>query len=360
LLHAGVLEGLEEIALPIQAMSTVSGGSIIGAFYAAGGRPEEFREAMINGQFNLLRELLHLHTLGYLIVASRLVGTDWKLVWFLKDFNRTHVQAHLLDRRFLRGLMHAESQDNGRPELMIGVTDIASGTLVGITPRGVVYQRIRNPLERIQFANQPVRFGTYDESVSEFKSTADGALPRTEKTAMLVAASGAFPGALKPYSPHAEAHGATNRPGKTGALFADGGIVDNHGIVLLYAAQRIVARHVATGQEANAHALARWNADFVLVSDGSAIAAGKRLRSDLDEISHTIDVVSLAVATREMLDAQSPAERRPPAILLTPRVLYPQDGKSVTDAEILPEGTWVPMLTAAPGCTCQLPPVSFV
>jgi len=39
LFHAGVLNELDQLGVRIQAVSSVSGGSIIGSFYAVGGRP---------------------------------------------------------------------------------------------------------------------------------------------------------------------------------------------------------------------------------------------------------------------------------------------------------------------------------
>ncbi len=46
LFHAGVLEAFLKLNIPIQAISSVSGGAIIGSFYARGGNPEDFLNAM--------------------------------------------------------------------------------------------------------------------------------------------------------------------------------------------------------------------------------------------------------------------------------------------------------------------------
>jgi len=339
LFHAGVLSALEERKLPvvIKAMSTVSGGSIIGSFYATGGTPEEFLKAVVDRRFNLKREILHIHVLSHLLLASRIIGTDWNLIWFLDDFNRTHVQARLLDRLFLKEINFSESLKKKRPELMLCMTDLAGGALLGITPKGAVRQPIGLPLSRIDFVNYPKGISLQSRVAPAFDPGAAATFSRPEKERLssLVAASGAFPGALKAYSPGAD-EDKPNRKSDT-PLLSDGGILDNYGIILLYAAKKLASeiRPNAAGVE-KANPLEAWDVDLVIVSDGSAIAEDKQPRYSVGELMRAVDVMSAAAANREILNAYFPSQNsKPPAIALTPRNLCPgqNPGASASESE---------------------------
>jgi predicted acylesterase/phospholipase RssA len=53
LFHTGLLSELERLGVRIQAVSSVSGGFIIGSFYAVGGQPSDFLSAVKEGRFSL-------------------------------------------------------------------------------------------------------------------------------------------------------------------------------------------------------------------------------------------------------------------------------------------------------------------
>ena len=79
-------------------VGAVSGGSIIGAFYVEGGNPQDFLKAVQEGRFNLKRELLATQNLLRLPFPGQVPGTALRLLpWY--SFNRTDVQARLLDRK---------------------------------------------------------------------------------------------------------------------------------------------------------------------------------------------------------------------------------------------------------------------
>jgi predicted acylesterase/phospholipase RssA len=325
LLHAGVLSAIEERKLPIivQAMSTVSGGSIIGSFYAIGGSPEEFLKAFINRRFNLIREILHIHVLSHLLLASNIIGTDLRLIWFLDDYNRTHVQARMLDRLFLKKMLFTESPTKGRPELMVCLTNLTRAALVGITPKKVVRQPIVLPLDRITFDNYQCGINSkmeVDPKLAQLSSE----LPKPEKERLssLVAASGAFPVALKAYSPIGSENNAMGK--KNTPLYSDGGILDNYGIILLYAAKKKAVDNRPETMTLNKdYPLKAWDVEFVIVSDGSAIEGDKPRRYPGGEAFRAVDVM-YAASNLEITNAYfTPKNTKPPALALTPRNLCP-------------------------------------
>src|SRR3712207_851289 len=146
LFHAGVLAGLGCIHVPVTALSTVSGGSIIGAYYAVGGEPHAFRSMVTAGLFNVKRELLHVDN------ALRFAGS------LLKDligrdhpdtrFTQTDVQASLLDRLLYRGLRMADLDSLGDPRLLVNVTDLVSSERIAISARGVLQPFSYDPVNR--------------------------------------------------------------------------------------------------------------------------------------------------------------------------------------------------------------------
>jgi hypothetical protein len=69
-IHAGVLKSLEGDAIPIQYLSTVSGGSIIGAYYALGHNPEEFIR-LLGTKPGLANDLFHIWNVGTELVGPQ-------------------------------------------------------------------------------------------------------------------------------------------------------------------------------------------------------------------------------------------------------------------------------------------------
>ena len=58
LVHAGVVDALGSLGIPVTHISAVSGGAIIGSYLAVGGSPRAFLDAMIEGRFRMTRDLL--------------------------------------------------------------------------------------------------------------------------------------------------------------------------------------------------------------------------------------------------------------------------------------------------------------
>jgi hypothetical protein len=60
LMHAGVLDAGRRLGLRFTHLSSVSGGSIIAAYYTLGGSPRDFLKGVSDGRFGLLREATHI------------------------------------------------------------------------------------------------------------------------------------------------------------------------------------------------------------------------------------------------------------------------------------------------------------
>lgn len=165
MLHAGVLRALEEKGAPPTNISTVSGGSIIGAYYTLGGAPSDFLTAVQDGRFDLRRELAILPSFLRLGLPH-------------SDFTRIDVQEKLLKRVLLRDEDFPVRAARRQPLLLVNSTDLLSGDIIGfsgdyiVSTSGVETTPLRRDLR--------VRLG------AEFP------LSRA------VAASGAFPGAFPP------------------------------------------------------------------------------------------------------------------------------------------------------------------
>ncbi|TIO33408.1 patatin-like phospholipase family protein [Mesorhizobium sp.] len=102
LLHAGVLMELDRLGIPISNVSSVSGGSIIGAYIAKGGDPAEFVKAVIDGRSRLKRELLSAFNLPRWILP-------------FGNFSRRDVQAQIVRRVLLSSVPNSTEM---RPALM--------------------------------------------------------------------------------------------------------------------------------------------------------------------------------------------------------------------------------------------------
>jgi hypothetical protein len=335
LYHAGVTRELEKIRIPIQAISSVSGGSIFSSFYIAGGSPDEFLRAVTDKRFNLKRELLSVPNLTRLIFAARIPWTSFDVLP-IGEFSRTSVQANLLDSVYLNGLRHRDTGVQGCPELMVCMTDIAATEMLGVTPYGTVKQRIAPAAARTRFAN-PAAAGIGDPLPPWFSTSEQGGLPAGERLATLVSASGAFPGALNPVHPA--------RTGGRDYVLADGGIGDNLGLTLAVAANHLaqVKKSVESGFSYGGvdlsvpeWKLSRWDVDVFLLSDGSAITPSSVPKSTIGEIGSAIDTMYAStggtsiVGKTEPLGKSDPEIGVPPIIILTPRMLlFTVDRKSI-------------------------------
>ena len=177
LTHAGLLWMLDQAQVPIHMLSTVSGGSIIGAAYAAGWSPEHFKKALQATSPGLPNDLLSLSA-----VVSQLVNPHWGS----GDIYERH-----FDRVYFRELTLEQTE---LPTLIVNVTAYRDGARVVFWKEG--------------------SFKSCDEARVR---GADTQQAKTLPLARLVAASGAFPIAFEPVS-------------ISRCRYVDGGLVDNLGV----------------------------------------------------------------------------------------------------------------------------------
>jgi predicted acylesterase/phospholipase RssA len=284
--HAGTLQALEELGLRVDNLSTVSGGSIIGAYYAVGGDPAAFVRAVGRGRFNLTRQLLSLPNALLLALPARLPGSEVELLP-LADFDRLDVQQKLLERALFRdaelsgGLDPGEPQ-LGQPHLMIATTDLTYGSQLGLLPDGMV-KLGAGPAARDVFRGRA------------FEAERELGLPER------VALSGAFPGALpgRVWWIRVDPARATG-DGWRRLVLVDGGARDNLGLELLRAADALADEGKTPGLEDHLTP-AHWNLDAVLVSDGgAAFGVLDAPGSGLTQLSRTVEVSGIPFDARDL------------------------------------------------------------
>jgi predicted acylesterase/phospholipase RssA len=145
--HAGILSVLEEARVPVAYLSTVSGGSIVGASYAMGLSAGDFRDHLEAAKPGLPNDLINFYS-----VLAQL---------FVPGLGSGDTYARHFDRVYFRGRRLSET---GPPNLIVNATRYRDGTR------------------------------------RAFDAENDGELP----LARLVAASGAFPVAFDPVMIEAE------------------------------------------------------------------------------------------------------------------------------------------------------------
>jgi hypothetical protein len=310
LFHAGVLAGLTCIRVPVSGLSTVSGGSIIGAYYALGGEPHAFRSMVTAGLFNVKRELLHVDNalrFAWSLVVG-VVGLDHPDT----RFTQTEVQASLLDRLLYRGLRMADLDSLGDPRLLVNVTDLVSSERIGLTPRGVLQPISYDPVNRQDYANPTGLVGFFGDFAA-FRDAVPERWPANELLSRVVAASGAFPGAMRPVAVFAPKEVSLDTTQAGWYVFADGGIADNTGLASVrdaigLARDYAVYKNCASALTADASspsiearcgerpwgvsaALEPWLVDVVVMSDGSAMSKAVTPTTTLAELGRTADVM---------------------------------------------------------------------
>jgi predicted acylesterase/phospholipase RssA len=297
LVHAGVLDAFEKLKIPVAYISSVSGGSIISSFYAAGGKPEDLRDAVIARRFNLTRNVTDVQNALRLPFPFQVPGSEVKLFpWY--SFARSEVQVSLLDKVLLDQRTLADlGRIQDAPRLMVCTTDLCTGAALGISEKGIIRKYVPQPTERDDFQ---VLYPTASPEQYTFSPARDGEFPRTELLARLVTASGAFPGAFSavPVRVDQEWQGEQGREGKK-ALLADGGITDNTALTLLLLA--------------NAK-LPDWDMDIVFASDASALFSEREDFTDISELSRAIDIVYANVGVKSY-------GTKLPRILLSPATI---------------------------------------
>ena len=246
-MHAGVLDGLRALNVSPTHVTSVSGGSIIGAYYVAGGSPRAFIDAVAQGRFNLRAELADLHNVIRLLDPR---------------FTRTQVQQNLVDRVLLRGLRFADLEP-AAPRLMICATDLVTGEGVGFSSDGILYSPVAGSIGSADVRATKAAFVPSDSE----------GFPGTARVATLVAASGAFPGAFPTVS--------VKHNGRQLQL-ADGGIFDNSGTALLMERYRL----------GRASRDSTWDVGLVISSDAGAPFREDPGRGFLSDLGRVLDIIS--------------------------------------------------------------------
>jgi predicted acylesterase/phospholipase RssA len=302
LMHAGVLDGLEQLGVPVSNISTVSGGSIIGSFYAIGGKPTDLRDAVKDGRFRLTRSLTDAQNLPFLGFPFQVPMMDVKLFpWY--EFSRSDVQANLLDRILLDGATFAQMKE-GAPELMVCSTDLRTGALFGFHRGGVLRKDVDHPSEKRIFrglsdAEFDPRWNTFAvDAASRPKKDSDAPFlssappPPTKPLTFVptdpkwldtplsrvVAASGAFPGAFNAIREQLPLKSVLLKEDNIEVLLADGGITDNSALTIM--------------EWAKSNNLEGWKElNLVLSSDASALLGEGEDLTSLGELSRAVDIV---------------------------------------------------------------------
>jgi predicted acylesterase/phospholipase RssA len=285
LMHAGVLAALEEKQVPVAGLSTVSGGSIIGGAYVHGVKPEAFKELVKRGGFNLKREIFNVTNLLRLPCPLRIPWLDIKMLWFC-SYSRSDIQAALLDRRIFQkatmaGAPPALSEEPDwwlrAPWWLVGGTDLMSGDLIGIGAGGLF--RRSHPTHGSMLGQGRLNRMT---SAPRFEPLTEDVPLREERVSSIVAASGAFPGALSSMNWKLSANdqpcGSVSSPC---IQVADGGLTDNLGFSLLMTAHQW---GITTNQK-------EWQLDMILVSDGGMPLRREEDVSVYSDVFRAADVV---------------------------------------------------------------------
>ena len=285
--HAGTLHALESLGIRANVLSTVSGGSIIGSYYALGGDPKAFKDAVAAGRFNLKREISLANNALELMFPMTVPVLDAPLFpWH--DYTRADVQAGLLRKTLLGDDESWRKPAAKQPHLVVNATELTFGAQVGMLPDGAV----------VVWANHEKNFFAGDAW------TLKEELP----LALRVAISGAFPGAFPakpvkvvptfaPKNQKTERYEPMFARADRPLMLADGGIFDNTGEVMLRAIDEF-ARQAPSGSGVDR----RYASDVFLVSDGGAVFGVENQLGELGQIVRAADIMS-ALAQRGVSQA---------------------------------------------------------
>ena len=268
LLHAGVLHAVEDLALPVTAMGTISGGSIIGSFYTLGGSPSDFANAVKAGKFNLRRELLNGWELAHMTCPATDPLFGMRFFFFCDAYGRSDVQAKLFDRVLLGETKLSQllpsSSGSGAPVIFVGAVDLRTGELLGFTRDAL----LRIPQYR---SSGDLVSGRLPRMLADATSDSLGNLQELALSE-LVAGSGAFPGAINSIALERQ----EDNKETTTFNITDGGVADNYGLSLLLAAHELRPE---------------WKQEFIMVSDGSMPLEGVDEVSGFTEFFRALNVV---------------------------------------------------------------------
>jgi len=245
LFHAGVIDALRSLGVEPQNISAVSGGAIFGSFYRLGGDPVTFKEAVVEGKFNLKRELLLIHNFLRLPFPFKVPTTDIRLFPGWYEFNRLDVQQSLIERT-----IHPDRpSDNPLKNIVIGLSDLNFGMQIAAFDKTAV---IFGPVDGYK------KLGSFDQFKWENRPT----------IAELVAMSGAFPGAFPAKRKKVRVSFGASRGGGISRELAivDGGVIDDFGRTAL----AYLANFATNSDNAPVMSL-DWQSDAMVVSDGGAL-----------------------------------------------------------------------------------------
>ncbi len=320
MVHAGVLDMLGKLGVPVTNLSAVSGGSIIGAFVAAGGSPEDFAEAVRNGRFRFTRDLTWTSNAFRLPAPARLPWLDIDL-WPFGSYSRLDVQANLFDRVLLRGVRADDTASLQGPALMLSMTDLRYGFTMGLTSDGMF---LLGPIawDKVQQSREDKTLGNRSDLPPVFyRAGVSVKLEGMERLARQVAISGAFPGAfptteLRVSVPVPQTSQFAPQQMDLALTLADGGIRDNLGLNVLELAN-LVSRLPGSGQGNRTWSGdapdARWQLDVILVSDGGkALQAAEEL-SAVGSVFRAMDLNGLETGALRRMSYRG----EPPIVLLS-------------------------------------------
>lgn len=267
--HTGTLEAFESLGIRPAVVSAVSGGAIIGSYYARGGDLAAFRQAVIDGRFNLKREMGLLHNAVRLPAPVRVPGVDVRLFPWV-DFSRLDVQKSLLRKRTLGDDADWPVTPEG-PELLLATTDLAYGFGIGFLKDGIAVRM--SPSARYVFRGDAYR----PKRPIDFTSA--------------VAASGAFPVAFPPtqFKVSLVPYHASGTGERT-LYLSDGGVADNLGVDMLLAARSNACKDENCKPAYSTNE--RWAVGAVLVSDAGAIGGVATDVAGIEALSRAFDAVS--------------------------------------------------------------------
>jgi predicted acylesterase/phospholipase RssA len=283
-LHAGVLSELNSRGFQVSHISSVSGGSIIGAHYAMGLEPKRFVDALVEGRLNLYRPLGSALNAIRLVFPLQIPLTEVRLFpWY--DFDRSDVQSRVLESALFRHMTLDDlekQRTEKRPRLQICATDLVSGYAVGISADGILLRGIPQP----RFQREDGLLEHVDHAIRETRPNEWG----KQQISRLVTASGAFPGAFSPLP--FQLSEFDKLPARHVSL-SDGGLTDNSGVRLL------LERHFRSVRNSDDS----WHIKHLVVSDGSqplvAAAAGSSL---IEELPRSVDIVYAGSGWRQLGD----------------------------------------------------------
>lgn len=316
-MHAGVLDQLGTFGVPITNLSTVSGGSIIGAFIAAGGSPRDFADAVTNGRFRYKRDLTWIWNVVRLPAPAHIPWLDVNL-WPFGSFSRLDVQQELVDRVLLGGVRADDAPKLPGPQIVLNMTDLRYGFSVGLKSDGMF---LMGPVaaDKVQQFHEGIQFSARNDLPPAFYQAGKSIdLEPIAKLSRRVALSGAFPGAfpvteLAQTIPVPQMGQSAPRHTDLKLALADGGIRDNLGLNVLELAD-LLARlppDGSTDHSWNGDAPdAKWRLDVILISDGGKALQASDELSTIGSVFRAIDLNGLETGALRRLsnDGNPPIE----------------------------------------------------